>query len=160
MKDLSETIEYVRPTILLGFSTISGAFTADVLQQMSILNERLGIVFPLSNPVRLSKSSLHGALENTEGRMLFAPGSPFPEEEWDGRMVVPGQGNNMYIFPSIGLGEILSKAKQVTDTMVEAAALGLAGLLNAEETAGGLIYRRIKRRRLDAHLTLDSVQRV
>jgi len=144
MKDLSEIIEYVRPTALLGLSTISGAFTADVLQQMSILNER-PIVFPLSNPVRLSECSFHDALENTEGRVLFASGSPFPEEEWNGRTVVPGQGNNMYIFPGIGLGAILSKAKQVTDTMVEAASLGLAGSLNAEETAGGLIYPRIER---------------
>jgi malate dehydrogenase (oxaloacetate-decarboxylating)(NADP+) len=119
MTNLVDIIEYVKPTALMGLSTISvslvpslitptkkslihflqkGAFTPEVLQMMASINAR-PIIFPLSNPVRLSECSFNDAVEYTNGRVLFASGSPFPEQEFQGSTLYPGQGNNMYIFP-------------------------------------------------------------
>lgn len=67
---------------------------------MAALNPR-PIIFPLSNPVNLSECSFKDAVEHTNGEVLFASGSPFPEMEWKGKMLYPGQGNNMYIFPGL-----------------------------------------------------------
>ncbi|KAF4583320.1 hypothetical protein EYR38_002069 [Pleurotus pulmonarius] len=144
MTDLLDILAYVKPTALLGLSTISGAFSAEILQAMAALNPR-PIVFPLSNPVRLSECSFEDAVANTQGKVLFASGSPFPEIEYDGKMLYPGQGNNMYIFPGLGMGAILSRASSVTDSMVEASSLGLANSLTPEERAMGLLYPQVER---------------
>ncbi|KAK2461263.1 hypothetical protein APHAL10511_006790 [Amanita phalloides] len=142
--DLADIITFVKPTALLGLSTISGAFTPEVLQLMAQINPR-PIIFPLSNPVKLSECSFKDAVEYTNGTVLFASGSPFPEQEFGGKTLCPGQGNNMYIFPGLGLGSILSRATSVTDSMVEASALGLADALTDEERSSGLLYPRIER---------------
>lgn len=129
---------------------------------MAAINRR-PIIFPLSNPVKLSECSFADAVEHTRGTVLFASGSPFPEQEYMGQPLYPGQGNNMYIFPGsllshhyhfstdafaysgLGLGAILARISQVTDSMVEASSLGLANSLNAEERSLGLLYPRIER---------------
>ena len=98
MKDLVEIIDYVKPTALLGLSTIKGAFNQAVIERMAALNPR-PIIFPLSNPVRLSECEFHEAVSWTDGQVIFASGSPFPEQEHAGRTLYPGQGNNMYVFP-------------------------------------------------------------
>ncbi|KAJ2928537.1 hypothetical protein H1R20_g8542, partial [Candolleomyces eurysporus] len=144
MTDILDIIDYVKPTALLGLSTISGAFTPEVIEAMAGINPR-PIIFPLSNPVRLSECSFSDAVHYTNGTVLFASGSPFPEEDFSGKTLYPGQGNNMYIFPGLGLGAILARATQVTDSMVEASSLGLANSLTAEERALGLLYPRIER---------------
>lgn len=77
---------------------VQGAFTPDVIQAMATLNPR-PIIFPLSNPVRLSECSFNDAVQYTNGEVLFASGSPFPPIEFDDVTLYPGQGNNMYIFP-------------------------------------------------------------
>ncbi|KAK0203750.1 malate dehydrogenase [Desarmillaria ectypa] len=158
MKNLLEIIDYVKPTALLGLSTISNAFNADVIQAMSALNPR-PIIFPLSNPVRLSECTFSDAVINSNGNVLFASGSPFDPIEYNGKTLYPGQGNNMYIFPGLGLGSILSRAKSVTDTMVEAASLGLANSLTSEEREAGLLYPRIERiREISAHIANDVIR--
>ncbi|KAH9836244.1 malic enzyme [Rhodofomes roseus] len=144
MTDLTQIVEYVKPTALLGLSTIKGAFSQSVIETMSALNPR-PIIFPLSNPVRLSECEYHEAVEWSGGRVIFASGSPFPAQEHGGRTLYPGQGNNMYIFPGLGLGAILARASKVTDTMVEASSLGLADSLTAEEKALDMIYPRVER---------------
>ncbi|KAI0718718.1 malic enzyme [Cerioporus squamosus] len=144
MTDLTEIIKLVRPTALMGLSTTKGAFNQSVIQTMSALNPR-PIIFPLSNPVRLSECEFHEAVEWSQGTVLFASGSPFPEEEYRGKMLYPGQGNNMYIFPGLGLGAILARAASVTDSMVEASSLGLANSLTADERANDLLYPRVER---------------
>ena len=98
MKDLVEIINYVKPTALLGLSTIKGAFNQGVVEAMSALNPR-PIIFPLSNPVRLSECEFSEAVEWSGGRVIFASGSPFPEQSFGRRTLYPGQGNNMYVFP-------------------------------------------------------------
>ncbi|KAH9956302.1 malic enzyme [Russula dissimulans] len=144
MTNLAEIIQYVKPTALLGLSTIKGAFNQDVIEAMASLNAR-PIIFPLSNPVRLSECEFHEALTWTKGRVLFASGSPFPEAAWEGKVHYPGQGNNMYIFPGLGLGSILCRASTVTNAMVEASSLGLADSLNEDERASELLYPRLDR---------------
>ncbi|KAF6764204.1 malate dehydrogenase [Ephemerocybe angulata] len=135
-----------------------GAFTPEVLQLMAAINPR-PIIFPLSNPVRLSECSFNDAVVNTNGTVLFASGSPFPEQEFVGRVLYPGQGNNMYIFPGLGLGAILSRATQVTDSMVEASSLGLANSLTEEEHAAGLLYPRVERiREISAHIAVQVIR--
>jgi len=125
-------------------STTKDAFTPDVIQTMAALNPR-PIIFPLSNPVRLSECTFEDAVEYTSGQVLFASGSPFPEIQFGNTTLYPGQGNNMYIFPGLGLGAILSRSSSVTDSMVEASSLGLAESLTQEERSLDLIYPRINR---------------
>jgi malate dehydrogenase (oxaloacetate-decarboxylating)(NADP+) len=93
-----DVINFVKPTALLGLSTTKGAFTREVIEAMAALNPR-PIIFPLSNPVKLSECEFHEAVEYTGGTVLFASGSPFHSMEYGGRTLYPGQGNNMYIFP-------------------------------------------------------------
>jgi len=144
LKNLTDIVQYVKPTALLGLSTIKGAFNQEVIEAMAALNTR-PIIFPLSNPVSLSECEFHEALEFTQGKVLFASGSPFPDTMWDGRVHYPGQGNNMYIFPGLGLGSILSRASVVTDAMVEASSFGLADSLTEEERDSDLLYPRLER---------------
>ena len=143
-KSLSDVVEYVKPTILMGLSTIGGAFTPEILSRMAELNER-PIVFPLSNPSSKSECTFEEAIKHTKGRCLFASGSPFPSIEHNGRTLVPGQGNNMYVFPGIGLGAILSKTVNVTDSMIYASAEALSISLNAEEKKDEWLYPNISR---------------
>jgi malate dehydrogenase (oxaloacetate-decarboxylating)(NADP+) len=178
MSNLLDIITYVRPTALLGLSTTKvefiyqsslfifsnrsqGAFTPEVIKAMSAINPR-PIIFPLSNPVKLSECEFQEAVNHSNGSVLFASGSPFPEMDYEDRTLYPGQGNNMYIFPGrpslyhevvfivntnlgLGLGAILARASSVTDSMVEASSLGLAGSLSAEEESLDMLYPRIER---------------
>ncbi|KAF7795632.1 hypothetical protein EIP86_006797 [Pleurotus ostreatoroseus] len=158
MTDLVEIIDYVKPTALLGLSTIKSAFNEPVIRKMVELNPR-PIIFPLSNPVRLSECEFHEAVSWTDGQVIFASGSPFPEQEHAGRTLYPGQGNNMYVFPGIGLGAILSRAKSVTDSMIEAASLGLANSLTEEERELDMVYPRIERiRDISAKIALSVIR--
>ncbi|KAI0073763.1 malic enzyme [Panus rudis PR-1116 ss-1] len=158
MTNLVDIIEHVQPTALLGLSTIKGAFNEEVIRTMSALNPR-PIIFPLSNPVRLSECEFHEAVEWSNGRVIFASGSPFPEQDYNGRTLYPGQGNNMYIFPGLGLGAILSRTSSVTDSMVEAASLGLADSLTPEERSLDLVYPQIERiREISAQIALKVIR--
>ncbi|KAH7410202.1 hypothetical protein DE146DRAFT_644184 [Phaeosphaeria sp. MPI-PUGE-AT-0046c] len=143
-QSLGRLIDYVQPTILMGLSTIGGAFNKDILQKMAKLNDR-PIIFPLSNPSSKSECTFEEAVINTEGRCLFASGSPFPSMEWDEKLLTPGQGNNMYVFPGIGLGAILSKAVSITQDMIYASAESLSTSLNKQEVADGWLYPDIRR---------------
>jgi len=90
-KTLPEIVEYVKPTILMGLSTERGAFNEDILNRMAELNER-PIVFPLSNPSSQSECTFEEAVDFTDGRVVFASGSPFPKHVYNGKLYVPSQG--------------------------------------------------------------------
>ncbi|KAF2457421.1 hypothetical protein BDY21DRAFT_285969 [Lineolata rhizophorae] len=154
IQSLSRLIEYVRPTILMGLSTIGGAFNKDILQRMARINER-PIIFPLSNPSSKSECTFEDAVRHTKGKCLFASGSPFPAEEWDGKVMTPGQGNNMYVFPGIGLGAILSKSVNVTQSMIYASAEALSTALTPAERAADWLYPDIRRIR-DVSVTVTA----
>lgn len=149
-KSLGEVMDHVKPTILMGLSTIGGAFTPALLKKMAAWNHR-PIIFPLSNPSSKSECTFEDAINHTEGRCLFASGSPFPAYTYtnpttgEQKTLYPGQGNNMYVFPGIGLGTILSKAIQVTDAMIYASGESLSTALTAEEINMGCLYPEITR---------------
>ncbi|KAJ1654463.1 hypothetical protein IWQ61_005614 [Dispira simplex] len=145
-KNLLDTMDYVKPTVLIGLCAQSGVFDAKVLQRMAKLNER-PIVFPLSNPLDNAECTFEQAMQHTDNRVIFASGTAFPPytipDTKETR--VPGQGNNMYIFPGLGLGATLAKPRCITDKMIYAAAEALANSLNEEEKAKGLLYPRLTR---------------
>jgi malate dehydrogenase (oxaloacetate-decarboxylating)(NADP+) len=143
-QSLSRLIDFVQPSILMGLSTIGGAFNKDILRKMATLNDK-PIIFPLSNPSSKSECNFAEAVEHTDGRCLFASGSPFPSLEYDGKLLTPGQGNNMYVFPGIGLGAILSKTASITQDMIYASAESLSTALNKKEVADGWLYPDIRR---------------
>lgn len=148
-KTLEEVVDYVKPTILMGLSTIGGVFTPEILRKMADWNTA-PIIFPLSNPSSKSECDFETAITHTDGRALFASGSPFQPFSFtnsagETRTYYPGQGNNMYVFPGIGLGTILSKAVKITDSMIYASGAALSQALTAEEIERGLLYPDLTR---------------
>ncbi|KAJ2767685.1 hypothetical protein IWQ57_003854, partial [Coemansia nantahalensis] len=147
---LEDAIEYVRPTALIGLSTVYKAFNERILTRMNELNPiARPIVFPLSNPETKAECTFEEAMRCTGNRVLFASGTAFPDYTVPetGEVKVPGQGNNMYVFPAIGLGATLCKPERITDTMIFAVAKALASSLNEQERARGELYPRIERLR-------------
>lgn len=136
---LLEAIEAVRPTALIGVSAAGGAFTEPVIRAMSRVNPR-PVIFPLSNPTSRSECTAEQAYGWSEGRAVFASGSPFAPVPIDGRLHVPGQSNNAYVFPGIGLGVMLSRATRVTDAMFSAAAHRLADLVTESRLGQGTLF--------------------
>jgi malate dehydrogenase (oxaloacetate-decarboxylating)(NADP+) len=137
-------IEAVRPTAIIGVSGQPGIFSERILKRMGELNER-PIIFALSNPTSNSECTAEAAYRFTEGRAIFASGSPFDPVALDGRKLIPSQGNNAYIFPGIGLGIVASESRRVTDRMILAAARALAAEVTETDLAEGRIYPPLAR---------------
>lgn len=136
---LRDTIEKVRPTILLGLSGVGGLFTEEVVRLMAQINER-PIIFPLSNPTSKAECTAENAYKWTDGRVIFSAGSPFAPVVLNGKTYYTTQGNNMYIFPGVGLGVVACKSKRVTNAMFYEAAKKLANLVTAQEVQEGRCY--------------------
>ena len=138
-KDFVEAIETIRPGAIIGVSTVAKAFNQRVIEAMARVNRR-PIIFPYSNPTSHLECSAEEAYRWSEGRAIFASGSPFPPVRFGDRTFVPGQGNNVYIFPAIGLAVYATRAKRVTDEMFIAAAHAVAEQVTQAELDIGLIY--------------------
>lgn len=137
--DLLAAVELIKPTALIGVSGQPKTFTREVVEAMARLNER-PIIFALSNPTSKSECSAEEAYRWSDGRAIFASGSPFDSVTLDGQTFVPGQGNNAYIFPGVGLGAIAAKARRITDEMFMAAAKTLANEVSESDLAAGRMY--------------------
>jgi len=137
--DFAAAIESIRPTAIIGVSTAAKAFDQRVIEAMARINER-PMIFSFSNPTSHSECTAEDAYRWSDGRAIFASGSPFPPVRVNGRTFVPGQGNNAYIFPAIGLAVYASRADRVTDEMFIAAARAVADMVTPEELEVGLIY--------------------
>ncbi|CAG9466722.1 unnamed protein product [Pedinophyceae sp. YPF-701] len=142
--DLLEAVRRLKPTALVGVSTIGGAFTPEVLRAMAEINER-PIVFPLSNPTPLAECTFEQALECTGGRVVFASGSPFPPVETraaNGAAALryAAQANNAYIFPALGHAAVLARAARITDAALLVAARALAEQASTEMVEQGLLF--------------------
>jgi malate dehydrogenase (oxaloacetate-decarboxylating)(NADP+) len=142
--DFLTAIKTLKPTAIIGVAAVGGAFTPEVLKAMAGLNEQ-PIVFALSNPTSKAECSAEDAYRYTEGRALFACGSPYDPVKLNGRTFVPRQGNNSYIFPGVGLGVIASRSRLVTDEMFMAAAHTLADCVGKEDLAQGSLYPALPR---------------
>jgi malate dehydrogenase (oxaloacetate-decarboxylating)(NADP+) len=139
VKGLAEIVEAVRPSVLVGVSTIAKSFDRRVIEAMARINER-PVIFPYSNPTSKSECTAQEAIEWSGGRAIFASGSPFPPLHYKDRLYVPGQGNNVYIYPAIGLAVFATEASRVTDEMFLKAAESLAAQVTEQDLAVNLIY--------------------
>ena len=145
-RDLAHVVRALKPTILIGASGHGGAFTEETVREMARHTPR-PIIFPCSNPTENSEATPEDLFEWTDGRCLVATGSPFADVEYGGRRHKIGQGNNVFIFPGLGLGASAVRARMVTDEMIDAASRALAEQLTAEERAAGQIFPAIDRLR-------------
>jgi malate dehydrogenase (oxaloacetate-decarboxylating)(NADP+) len=144
IKDLPDVVEALKPTALIGASGHQGIFTRGLLETMGRAHER-PIIFPLSNPTSKAECTAEEALAATGGRAIFASGSPFGPVTLEGKTHIPAQGNNVYIFPGVGLGVIASGARHVTDEMFFAAAKTLAREVAADDLEQGRVYPPLAR---------------
>lgn len=136
--DLAETVRQAKPTILIGTSTVSGAFTEEIVKEMASHVKRPAIL-PMSNPTNLSEAKPQDLIEWTEGRALVTTGSPFPPVEYNGVTYHIGQANNALVFPGLGLGTIVTKAKLITDNMFAACAKSIAGMVNVGQPGAPML---------------------
>jgi malate dehydrogenase (oxaloacetate-decarboxylating)(NADP+) len=134
-----EAIQALKPTGIIGVSAVPKLFTRDVITAMAAINER-PIIFPYSNPTSRSECTAEEAYRWSDGRAIFASGSPFPPVEISGHRFVPGQGNNVYIFPAMGMAVFATEASRVTEEMFIVAAKALAAQVTEDDLAMGLIY--------------------
>ena len=137
--NLVATIEAFRPTTLIGTSTQGALFTREVLEAMARVAER-PVIFALSNPTSKAECTAQQAYTATDGRAVFASGSPFDPVMLNGRTFAPGQANNAYVFPGVGLGLLASGARFVSDAMFVAAADALAGMVSESDLAAGRVF--------------------
>jgi malate dehydrogenase (oxaloacetate-decarboxylating)(NADP+) len=140
----TEAVEALRPSAIIGVSGKRGGFTRETVEAMSRINPR-PIVFSLSNPTSKTECTAEEAYGWSGGRAVFASGSPFPPVRFGGQIFVPGQGNNAYIFPGVGLGVTAVRSRRVTDAMFFAAAKALAGLVTDADLATGCIFPPLTR---------------
>ena len=141
---LEEAVEILRPTALIGVSGTPEKFTREIIARMAGFNER-PVIFALSNPTSKAECSAEAAYQASGGRAIYASGSPFPAVEFEGRTFVPGQGNNVYIFPGVGLGALAVEASEISERMFLVAARTLADMVTAEDLAIGRIYPSLTR---------------
>ncbi|MDH3214657.1 MAG: NAD-dependent malic enzyme [Candidatus Krumholzibacteria bacterium] len=142
--DLATAVKSIRPTAIVGVSGQPNVFTTEILEAMAEYNQR-PMIFALSNPTSKAECSAKAAYEVTRGRAIYASGSPFDPVEFEGNRFVPGQGNNAYIFPGVGLGVIASGASRVTDEMFFSAARTLANEVLEKDLESGSIYPPLSR---------------
>jgi len=136
-------IEALRPTALIGASGQQGTFTQPIIEAVTRAAGR-PIIFALSNPTSKAECTAAQAYEWSGGAAIFASGSPFPPVEFNGQWFVPGQGNNAYIFPGVGLGVVASGSRLVTDEMFLTAARTLADMVTESDLNQGRIYPSLK----------------
>jgi len=134
-----EAIDAIQPHVLIGATGAPGTFTQTVIERMSAINQR-PVIFALSNPTSRAECTAEQAYAWSDGRAIFASGSPFAPQTYNGKTLRPGQGNNAYVFPGIGLGAIACRARTLPDELFLAAAQTLAGLVRQSDLDDGALY--------------------
>ena len=150
-----EAINTFKPTAIMGLSGQPSSFTREMIEAMAKINKR-PIIFALSNPTSKAECTAEEAYKWSKGKAIFASGSPFDKVKYGNKTFVPGQGNNVYIFPGVGLGAMVAGAKHVTDEMFLASAHALANLVSEEDLATGCVYPPLEKiREVSAHIAHD-----
>ncbi|KAK6944918.1 Malic enzyme, N-terminal domain [Dillenia turbinata] len=139
VKTLFDAVKAIKPTVLIGTSGVGKTFTKEVVEAMASFNER-PLILALSNPTSQSECTAEEAYTWTQGKAIFGSGSPFDPVEYNGKLYVPGQANNAYIFPGFGMGVVMSGTIRVHDDMLLAASEALANQVTQENFDKGLIY--------------------
>jgi malic enzyme len=155
---LADVVRAVKPTVLVGVSGVPGLFAQGILREMAAHVER-PVVLPLSNPTSSSEARPAEAMAWTGGRALVATGSPFDAVDVGGRKVRVGQGNNVFVFPGVGLGVLVSEAREVTDGMFAAAADALARQVTEEDLHAGSLYPPVSSLRRITSVVAEAVVR-
>jgi malate dehydrogenase (oxaloacetate-decarboxylating) len=155
---LVDIVRSLRPTALIGVAGVPGLFTEAVVREMAAHVER-PIIFPLSNPTDRAEAQPADLLQWTGGRALVATGSPFGAVSHGGRTVRVGQGNNVFIFPGVGLGVLVSEARAVSDGLFRAAAEALAAQVTSSEIESGSLFPAIPRLRQVTARVAEAVVR-
>ena len=138
-RDFVAAIESIKPTTIIGVSTAGGAFNQKVVESMSRINER-PVIFALSNPTDRAECTAEQAYTWSRGRAIYAAGIQFPPVRLDGRTFLPGQANNFYVFPAIGMAIFATQATRVTDEMFMEAAHAVADQVPSELLKQGLLF--------------------
>jgi malate dehydrogenase (oxaloacetate-decarboxylating) len=145
-RGLLGVVSKYRPTVLIGLSGVARSFNEQVVREMAAHVER-PIIFPSSNPSSISEATPADVYAWTDCRALVATGSPFPNVECNGRVYKVGQGNNVFIFPGLGLAAIAANASRITDSMTKVASEALAKQVTNEEREQGLLFPAVSRLR-------------
>ncbi len=143
-RDLESVVAAYKPNVLVGASGQANAFDKNVVQAMAAHVER-PVILPMSNPTSICEGTPQDILDCTDGKALVATGSPFADVEINGEMRRIGQANNVFIFPGLGLGAIVSGAREITDSMINASSLALANSLTQQELAEGCLMPEVSR---------------
>lgn len=138
-KDFVTAILSIKPNAIIGVSTVGKAFTQQVVEVMSDLNER-PIIFALSNPTDHAECSAQEAYNWSKGKALYAAGVQFPPVQYDGQTFLPGQANNSYVFPAIGMAIYATQAKRVIDEMFTEAARAISDQVTPDQINQGLLF--------------------
>ncbi|XP_070605672.1 NADP-dependent malic enzyme, mitochondrial [Erythrolamprus reginae] len=140
VRTLEEVVRTIKPTAIIGVAAVAGAFTHQILKDMGTFNEK-PIVFALSNPTSKAECTAEDCYRLTDGRAIFASGSPFPKVTLpDGRTFYPGQGNNAYVFPGVALGIIACGVRHITEEIFLTTAEAIAQEVTEEHLAEGRLY--------------------
>jgi malic enzyme len=157
-RDLAAVIRALKPTVLIGVSAEPDTFTEGIVREMATHVER-PVIFPMSNPTNKAEAKPADVLNWTGGRGLVATGSPFPPVTYGSRTIHIGQANNSFIFPGVGLGVLLSEAKEVTDGMFGAAARRLAEEVGDEDLRAGRLFPPVAEiRRVEAAIAVAVIR--
>lgn len=138
-KDLVSAIKSIKPSAIIGVSTVGKAFNQQVVEAMSQINSR-PIIFALSNPTDRAECSAQEAYKWSKGKALYAAGVQFPPVQYDGQSLLSGQANNSYVFPAVGMAIYATQAKRVTDEMFTEAARAISDQVTSDELKQGLLF--------------------
>ncbi|CAF5173422.1 unnamed protein product, partial [Rotaria magnacalcarata] len=141
---LIDVVHTVKPSFLIGAAGQGAAFTSDVLEAMGSINKR-PVIFALSNPTSKAECTAREAYEATDGQCVFASGSPFPRFEYNDKIFIPGQGNNSYIFPGVGLAIVTFGIRHIPDELFYLAAKTLSEQVTEADLSVGLVYPPIEK---------------